>query len=69
MIATPQICFDGYAVCLKCGSPMRLTTVESEHSGYQRRMFECQGCGGTMTEWSRDTLLSESFSRPAPSAN
>ena len=30
---------------------MRLTRVEDEYPGYQRRMFECPGCGGTMTEW------------------
>jgi len=37
--------------CLRCNSPMRLTRVEDEYPGYQRRMFECPGCGGTMTEW------------------
>ena len=37
--------------CLKCNSPMRLTSVEDEYPGYQRRMFECPACGGTVTEW------------------
>jgi len=54
MIATAQIYLEDTA-CLKCGSLMRLKNVESEHSGYRRRMFECQACGGTMTEWSRDS--------------
>ena len=27
--------------CLRCNSPMRLTRVEDEYPGYQRRMFEC----------------------------
>jgi len=30
---------------------MRLIRVEDEYPGYQRRMFECPGCGGTVTEW------------------
>src|SRR5215471_16106058 len=37
--------------CLKCDSPMRLTNVESEYPGYLWRTFECQACGGAMTEW------------------
>jgi hypothetical protein len=37
--------------CLMCGVPMSLTRIEDTYPGYQRRTFECQACGGAMTEW------------------
>jgi hypothetical protein len=30
---------------------MWLTRVKDEYPGYERRTFECQACGATMTEW------------------
>jgi hypothetical protein len=41
-----------YPLCIKCNKPMLLLSEELQYSGYSRRMFGCQLCDGTMTEWS-----------------
>jgi len=40
-----------HSVCLTCTLPMRMTLTEDMYPGYHRRIFECQTCGCTMTEW------------------
>src|SRR5262245_60886035 len=40
-----------HSVCLTCAAAMRMTLTEDIYPGYNRRMFECQTCGCTMTEW------------------
>src|SRR5215475_10024895 len=52
--------------CLKCDSPMRLTNVESEYPGYLWRTFECQACGGAMTEWILRTTGRQNCFRAGP---
>jgi len=39
-------------LCIRCNTPMLLLSEEPQYSGYARRMFGCQLCDGTMTEWS-----------------
>jgi len=41
-----------YPRCIRCSKPMLLLSEEPQYSGYTRRMFGCQLCDGTMTEWS-----------------
>jgi hypothetical protein len=35
-----------------CGGRMRSILIEEEYPGYERQMFACQLCDGTMTQWS-----------------
>jgi hypothetical protein len=44
-------------LCHRCSAPMSLTSTEDEYPGYQRRMFECPICGGTMTQWAGDSAM------------
>ena len=37
--------------CLMCGGRMRSILIEEEYPGYERQMFACQLCDGTMTQW------------------
>ena len=39
-------------LCIRCNTPMLLLSEEPQYSGYTRRIFGCQLCDGTMTEWS-----------------
>jgi len=39
-------------VCLWCrAAAMSLACSAEEYPGYKRRVFECLGCGETMTQW------------------
>ena len=53
-----------HPLCARCREPMWLTRVEAEYPGHERRMFECQACGATMTEW---TCMSRDKSSVRPS--
>ena len=51
MNQTPRAGDVVHPLCARCRAPMWLTRVKDEYPGYERRTFECQACGATMTEW------------------